>query len=78
MKGRTCFIVAHRLSTIREADRILVIDEGRIVEEGKHEDLLSKRGMYRRLYLNQFKEVEEEKESLHWRSSGEDSWGGRL
>jgi ATP-binding cassette, subfamily B, multidrug efflux pump len=78
MKGRTCFIVAHRLSTIREADSILVIDEGRIVEEGKHEDLLSKRGMYRRLYLNQFKEVEEEKESLHWRSSGEDSWGGRL
>jgi ATP-binding cassette, subfamily B, multidrug efflux pump len=78
MKGRTCFIVAHRLSTIREADRILVIDEGRIVEEGKHGDLLSKRGMYRRLYLNQFKEVEEEKESLHWRSSGEDSWGGRL
>ncbi|HZW81964.1 MAG TPA: ABC transporter ATP-binding protein [Candidatus Deferrimicrobium sp.] len=78
MKGRTCFIVAHRLSTIREADRILVIDEGRIVEEGKHEELLSKRGMYRRLYLNQFKEVEEEKESLHWRSPGEDSWGGRL
>lgn len=54
MKGRTTFIIAHRLSTIGYADRILVIVDGRIVEEGKHEDLMAKRGEYYKLYNMQF------------------------
>ena len=54
MKGRTTFIVAHRLSTIREADLILVMQSGRIVEQGKHEELLQKNGFYARLYQSQF------------------------
>ena len=55
MKGRTSFIVAHRLSTIRRADRIVVIDNGRIVEIGSHAELLKLRGHYYRLYTQQFK-----------------------
>ena len=54
MKGRTSFIVAHRLSTIREADLILVMRDGHIVEQGKHEELLAKRGFYEELYRSQF------------------------
>ncbi|MDO5152558.1 MAG: ABC transporter ATP-binding protein [Eubacteriales bacterium] len=54
MKGRTSFIVAHRLSTIREADMILVMRDGHIVEQGKHEELLQKRGFYAQLYQSQF------------------------
>ena len=54
MEGRTSFIVAHRLSTIREADIILVMDAGKIVETGTHEELLSKGGFYSRLYNSQF------------------------
>lgn len=54
MKGRTSFIVAHRLSTIREADMILVMRDGHIVEQGKHEELLQKRGFYASLYQSQF------------------------
>ena len=54
MKGRTSFIVAHRLSTIREADLILVMRDGHIVEQGKHEELLAKRGFYEELYKSQF------------------------
>ena len=54
MKGRTSFIVAHRLSTIKEADLILVMREGHIVEQGKHEELLEKRGFYEELYRSQF------------------------
>lgn len=50
MQGRTTFIIAHRLSTVRRADRIVVLDGGRIVEEGTHYELLSKRGLYRHLY----------------------------
>lgn len=53
-KGRTSFIVAHRLSTIRSADVILVMKDGRIVEQGKHEELLSKGGFYSVLYNSQF------------------------
>ena len=54
MKGRTSFIVAHRLSTIREADVILVMKDGHIVEQGKHEELLKKQGFYAKLYQSQF------------------------
>ena len=54
MRGRTSFIVAHRLSTIREADKILVMRDGHIVEQGKHEELLAKNGFYAKLYQSQF------------------------
>ena len=58
MKGRTSFIIAHRLSTIKNADLILVMNHGDIVEQGKHEELLSKKGFYADLYNSQF-DVEE-------------------
>ena len=54
MKGRTSFVVAHRLSTIRESDTILVMRDGNIVEQGAHEQLLKKRGFYYELYNSQF------------------------
>lgn len=54
MEGRTSFIVAHRLSTIREADKILVMKDGNIIEQGSHEELLAKNGFYRELYDSQF------------------------
>ena len=54
MQGRTSFIVAHRLSTIREADLILVMKEGHIIEQGTHESLLRQGGFYSELYQSQF------------------------
>jgi ATP-binding cassette subfamily B protein len=54
MKNRTSFIIAHRLSTIRHADWILVMDEGDVVEQGKHEELLEQNGFYAELYNSQF------------------------
>ena len=54
MKGRTSFIVAHRLSTIREADVILVMKDGHIIEQGTHETLLAQNGFYANLYNSQF------------------------
>ncbi len=56
MQGRTCFIVAHRLSTIQNADAILVMKAGKIVEQGTHEELLARRGFYYELYNAQFAE----------------------
>ncbi len=58
MKGRTSFIVAHRLSTIREADVILVMKDGNIIEQGNHESLLAAKGFYHELYHSQFVTVE--------------------
>jgi len=54
MKNRTTFVIAHRLSTVRHADRILVLDEGEIKESGTHQQLLEKSGLYKRLYDSQF------------------------
>lgn len=56
MRGRTSFVIAHRLSTIRSADVILVVQDGKIVERGRHEELLAKRGYYYNLYIKQFRE----------------------
>ncbi|MCL2610455.1 MAG: ABC transporter ATP-binding protein/permease [Defluviitaleaceae bacterium] len=61
LKGRTSFIVAHRLSTIRSADRILVIKKGKILEQGSHKELLRQKGYYYDLYTNQFTREESEK-----------------
>ena len=54
MKGRTSFVIAHRLSTIRNADLIVVIDQGHIIEQGKHQELLDRKGFYYNLYMSQF------------------------
>ena len=56
MKGRTSFIVAHRLSTIKEADVIIVMNEGHIIEQGNHQELLQKKGFYYNLYNSQFQQ----------------------
>lgn len=53
-KGRTSFIIAHRLSTVKNADLILVMKDGNIVETGKHDELLAKNGFYAELYNSQF------------------------
>jgi ATP-binding cassette subfamily B protein len=57
MKGRTSFVIAHRLNTIRDADRIMVIDQGGIVEQGSHEQLIQEQGTYSRMVYNQFKNL---------------------
>ena len=59
MHGRTSFIVAHRLSTIKEADIILVMKDGHIIEQGNHETLLAKNGFYATLYNSQFIQSED-------------------
>lgn len=63
MQGRTSFIVAHRLSTIQEADVILVMKDGRIIEQGSHKELLSKGGFYAELYNSQFLHTKEREEN---------------
>ena len=54
MKDRTTLVIAHRLSTIINADQIIVLDDGKIVESGTHEELLSKNGVYKKLYEREF------------------------
>ena len=54
MKGRTTFIVAHRLSTIEKADKIIVMNDGHILEQGTHQELLAQHGFYHKLYYSQF------------------------
>ncbi len=58
MKGRTTFVIAHRLSTIQHADRILVLNEGEIVEDGTHQELLAQKGLYSHLYELQFRDLD--------------------
>ena len=59
MAGRTVVVIAHRLSTVRRADRIVVLDAGTINDMGAHDDLMKKLGTYRRLYDLQFVDVEQ-------------------
>lgn len=60
MQGRTTLVIAHRLSTVEGADRILVMEQGRIVEQGRHADLLEAEGVYARLYRRQFEDAEDD------------------
>ena len=57
LRGRTCFVIAHRLCTIQNADEILVMDAGAIVERGTHRELLTRRGVYYDLYSAQFQDA---------------------
>jgi ATP-binding cassette, subfamily B, bacterial MsbA len=57
MQGRTTLVIAHRLSTVRRADRIIVLADGRIKESGTHEELVVRRGLYWKLYNLQFQDV---------------------
>ena len=62
--NRTTIVIAHRLSTIRRADMIVVMERGRIIEMGRHEELLTQSGTYKRLYELQFADEEEDEEEL--------------
>ncbi|HYP59518.1 MAG TPA: ABC transporter ATP-binding protein, partial [Thermomicrobiales bacterium] len=57
LSGRTVIVIAHRLSTVRAADQILVVEAGRIIERGRHEELLAANGRYTELYRTQFAEA---------------------
>ena len=72
-RARTSIVIAHRLSTVRRADRIYVMDQGRVMEVGNHEELLARGGLYRNLYEMQFKAQEAtgvEEEDLAWTVAG--------
>jgi ATP-binding cassette subfamily B protein len=64
LAGRTSLVIAHRLSTVRDADQILVIDGGRVVERGRHSELLADEGLYAELYHTQFADQADEAEEL--------------
>ena len=55
MDGKTCFVIAHRLSTVRKSNAIMVLEKGRIVERGTHDELLTSSDIYREIYESQFK-----------------------
>jgi ATP-binding cassette subfamily B protein len=77
MMGRTTFVIAHRVQSVMGADLILVLDGGRIVQRGTHDELLDQHGIYRRIYDMQARvEVELEKEMRAASSSGHDSFSG--
>jgi len=59
LAGRTSFVIAHRLSTIRNADQVLVLDKGQIVERGRHDELLERKGFYYNLYMSQFRQQDD-------------------
>ena len=59
IKGRTSFVIAHRLRTVKEADQILVVDQGRIVQRGRHEELVNREGLYQEIYRLQLRDQEE-------------------
>ena len=71
MTGRTVFVIAHRLSTVRRADRILVLENGKIADEGSHEDLLTRLGTYRRLYELQFVDLDAPKQDAGVEGGGD-------
>ncbi len=58
MHGKTSIIIAHRISTIKNADKIIVLDQGKIIEQGTHQELLAKAGVYAEMYDNQLLEEE--------------------
>jgi ATP-binding cassette subfamily B protein len=69
VRGRTTIAIAHRLSTLRKADRLVVMDRGHIVEEGQHDALISQRGAYFRLYEAQARQVDTESAAASWNDS---------
>ncbi len=73
MKGRTTFVIAHRLSTINSADRIITLVKGRIVEEGRHDELMDMKGVYFKLYEMQFKKIVSKPTSDNKPENGSDS-----
>jgi ABC-type multidrug transport system fused ATPase/permease subunit len=58
LRGRSTLIIAHRLSTVLRADRVVVIERGRVVEEGRHAELITREGTYSKLYRGQFRDAE--------------------
>ena len=65
MRGRTTFVIAQRLRTVKDADQILVLDRGLIVERGRHEELLTREGLYRQIYELELKDQDEAFQQAH-------------